>query len=86
MKKLFFAILVGTLGLMGCSGEYNRNDFANGGEDAPFYNERTSTFMQSDNEYAGIDSYRPKTDKELDEMETKWMSALWNNCLVVLVE
>ncbi|MBO4582442.1 MAG: hypothetical protein J5714_00090 [Alphaproteobacteria bacterium] len=72
MKKLFFTILVGTLGLMGCTSEYNTRDFANGGEDAPFYNERTSTFMQSDNEYAGIDSYRPKTDKELDEMETKW--------------
>ena len=71
MKKLFFIFLIGTLGLAGCS-EYNRRDFANGGEDAPYYNERTSTFMQSDNEYAGIDSYRPKTDRELDEIETKW--------------
>ena len=71
MKKLFFIFLVGTLGLAGCS-EYNRRDFANGGEDAPYYNERTSTFMQSDNEYAGIDSYRPKTDRELYEIETKW--------------
>ena len=72
MKKTFIAILIGTIGLAGCSGEYNKRDFANGGEDAPLYNERTSTFMQSDNEYAGIDSYRPKTDQELDEMEKRW--------------
>ena len=74
MKKLFITFLVGLIGLTGCSSDrpYNTNDFANGGEDAPLYNERTSTFMQADNEYAGIDSYRPKTDKELDEMEAKW--------------
>ena len=71
MKKLLITILAGTVGLAGCS-EYNRRDFANGGEDAPLYNERTSTFMQSDNEYAGIDSYKPKNEKELDEMEKRW--------------
>ncbi len=72
MRKFFITILAGTLGLCGCSGEYNRSDFANGGEDAPYYNERTSTFMQSGNEYAEIDSYKPKNDKELDEMEKRW--------------
>ena len=39
---------------------YNEQDFSVGGPDAPFYNERTQEFMQHDNPYAEIDSYKPK--------------------------
>ena len=60
---------------------YNEIDFAQGGPDAPLYNERTAEFMQADNEYANINAYVPKTstDKELNSnkwntsrMETRW--------------
>ena len=60
MKKSFLFMLLGVLVLAGCTGgadmPYNQQDFAQGGEDAPLYNERTSAFMQSDNQYANIDS------------------------------
>lgn len=77
MKKNLFIILGLTAFLAGCSSDtpYNTNDFANGGEDAPFYNERASTFMQADNQYAGIDSYRPKTDEEKEAMDKRWDTA-----------
>ena len=70
MKKIFLLFLCSTLAFAGCSNDqpYNTEDFANGGEDAPIYNERTSTFMQSDNPFANIDSYRPKTDLEKEQM------------------
>ncbi len=75
MNKIFSLILCGTLALVGCAGNdqpYNVNDFENGGPDAPMYNERTAAFMQSDNQYAEIDSYRPKTDLEKEEMDKRW--------------
>ena len=74
MKKLFFILLCSSLALAGCSNDrpYNVDDFANGGEDAPEYNERTSTFMQADNQYASIDSYRPKTEAEKEQMNKRW--------------
>ena len=43
---------------------YNEQDFAQGGADAPLYNERTSEFMQAENQYSNIDSYKPKTSEE----------------------
>ena len=67
MKKSFLFMLMAGLVLAGCTGTdtpYNTEDFAKGGEDAPLYNERTSGFMQSDNQYANIDSYKPKTASE----------------------
>lgn len=72
MKKLFSIFLV--ILLAGCASDkpYNTDDFANGGPDAPMYNERTSTFMQPDNQYAGIDSYRPKDDAEKEAMNKRW--------------
>ena len=74
MKKNLFIILGLATFLAGCSTDkpYNTNDFANGGEDAPLYNERSSTFMQADNQYAGIDSYRPKTNEEKEAMDKRW--------------
>ncbi len=75
MKKLLFIIFGLMPALVGCAGEdrpYNTEDFANGGDDAPYYNERTSSFMQADNQYAGIDSYRPKSDAEKEEKNKRW--------------
>jgi len=78
MKKSFLIIFGLIVALAGCSNgdrPYNTEDFANGGDDAPLYNERTSTFMQSDNQYGDIDSYRPKTDLEKEEKNKRWNTA-----------
>ncbi len=54
---------------------YNETDFSQGGADAPLYNERTSGFMQSDNQYANIDSYKPKTAEEKEQSNNRWNTA-----------
>ena len=75
MKKSLSFILLAGLILAGCAGTdapYNAQDFAQGGEDAPLYNERTSAFMQSDNQYANIDSYKPKTAEEKEKNSNRW--------------
>ena len=76
MKKSVLFALLGVLTLAGCMNDkdapYNEVDFAQGGEDAPLYNERTSTFMQSDNQYANIDSYKPKTASEKEKNSNRW--------------
>ena len=56
MKKSFLFLCLCALTLGGCmsGASYNEQDFAQGGPDAPLYNERTSDFMQSDNQYANI--------------------------------
>ena len=76
MKKSFLFAVLACLALVGCASKsdapYNAADFAQGGEDAPLYNERTSTFMQSDNQYANIDSYKPKTAAEKEQNSNRW--------------
>ncbi len=78
MKRFWIFALCSTLVLGACSNgdtPYNRSDFENGGPDAPMYNERTSQFMQSDNQYSNIDSYKPKTAKEKEENDNKWKTS-----------
>lgn len=75
MKKLFLLFIGLGLALTGCSGTdrpYDVDDFENGGPNAPLYNERTGAMMQADNQYAGIDSYRPKTELEKEEKNKRW--------------
>lgn len=75
MKKSFVYMLSGLFFLAGCNtGEvaYNEQDFAQGGADAPLYNERTSGFMQADNQYADIDSYKPKSSSEIEQSNNRW--------------
>lgn len=74
MKKTFLLTLLAAFALAGCNTDapYNETDFAQGGPDAPLYNERTSDFMQSDNQYANIDSYRPKSKEDKETSNNKW--------------
>lgn len=76
MKKSVTYIICALLVLGGCASNnntpYNADDFANGGPDAPLYNERSSGFMQSDNQYANIDSYKPKTAEEKEQNSNRW--------------
>ena len=77
-RFMIFAITSAAL-LAGCNTgkdtPYNTTDFAQGGPDAPLYNERTSEFMQSDNQYANIDSYKPKTAEEKEQNSNRWTTA-----------
>ncbi|MCL2749192.1 MAG: hypothetical protein FWE50_03925 [Alphaproteobacteria bacterium] len=74
MKKLaLFGLL---LAVCACSGSddrpYDVYDFQNGGDNAPYYNERSAQFMQHDNQYAGVDSFRPIMEEEKAEKDAKW--------------
>lgn len=77
MKKLFVFVLVSVLAACTQTADttYNETDFAQGGGDAPLYNERTSTFMTSENQYANIDAYRPKSDEEREINANRWNSS-----------
>lgn len=75
MKKSFLMTLCSVLVLAACASSdtpYNQDDFAYGGEDAPFYNERVSSDMMADNQYAEVDSYRPISEAEKEERNKKW--------------
>ena len=76
MKRMCLFMLLGGLVMAGCTNgvdaPYNQEDFAQGGADAPLYNERTSAFLQSDNQYSNIDSYKPKTDAEKEQNSNRW--------------
>jgi hypothetical protein len=54
---------------------YNHQDFTQGGPDAPLLNERTMQFMDAENPFDHIDSYKPKTEKEKDAINQKWNTA-----------
>ena len=78
MKKSWIFAICALLSLGACSNgdtPYNVEDFENGGADAPLYNERSSQFMQAENQYANIDSYKPKTAREKEESDNKWRSS-----------
>lgn len=78
MKRSLIFVLCSVFALAGCtSGDtpYNTDDFAHGGADAPLYNERSSGFMQADNQYANIDTYKPKTAEEKEQNSNRWNTA-----------
>ena len=78
MKKSWIFAICSVLALGACGtgdAPYNQNDFENGGADAPLYNERTSQFMQAENQYSNIDSYKPKTAAEKEQADNKWNTA-----------
>ena len=76
MKKSFLFALCSAFLLAACATDkdtpYNTTDFAQGGPDAPLYNERTSDFMQADNQYSNIDSFKPKTAAEKEQTSNRW--------------
>lgn len=75
MKKSILFAVCSAMMLGACAtndAPYNQRDFAEGGADAPLYNERSSTFMQSDNQYSNIDSYKPKTAADKEQTNNRW--------------
>ena len=79
MKRSLIFVLSAVFALAGCVASsdtpYNTDDFAHGGADAPLYNERSSEFMQADNQYANIDTYKPKTSAEKEQNSNRWNTA-----------
>ncbi|MGN0916935.1 MAG: hypothetical protein ACI4NZ_01890 [Candidatus Enterousia sp.] len=79
MKRSLIFVLSAVFVLAGCVASsdtpYNTDDFAHGGADAPLYNERSSEFMQADNQYANIDTYKPKTSAEKEQNSNRWNTA-----------
>lgn len=79
MKRSLIFVLSAVFVLAGCAASsdtpYNTDDFAQGGADAPLYNERSSEFMQADNQYANIDTYKPKTSAEKEQNSNRWNTA-----------
>ena len=75
-KSLLFALLLAPL-FAGCGGgnSYDSGDYVDGGDNAPYYNSRTSAFMDASNEYAEIDSVRPRSDAEKDASSKLWNSS-----------
>lgn len=81
MKKSLFALLA-AVAVSACAPSSNPNKsvydadaYASGGDEAPYLNERTMRFMESENAYANVDTYRPKTDEEKTRMAERWESS-----------
>ncbi len=75
MKKSILTMICSAALLGACAMNdvpYNADDFATGGADAPLYNERTSEFMTSENQYANIDSYKPKSPDMKEATSNRW--------------
>ena len=75
-KSLLFALFLAPF-FAGCAGDqqYYSGDYENGGDGAPYYNDRTSKFMDATNEYAEIDSVRPRTEAEKEASNKLWNSS-----------
>ncbi|MBO7644867.1 MAG: hypothetical protein J6S57_01020 [Alphaproteobacteria bacterium] len=70
MKKSKFYLFCAALALAACSGDgYFESDE---NENLGVYNEKTGSYMTEKNEFAVIDSYKPKTMAEREEIANHW--------------
>ena len=70
MKKSIFYLFSAALMLAACSGGNSYN--SNGNDDMSGFDDKTSGYMTEKNEYAVIDSYKPKTMAEREEISNHW--------------
>ena len=70
MKKSIFYILCAALAISACA--KNSNYSSDYSDDGLIYDEETGTYMTPQNEYALIDSYKPKTMAEREELSNRW--------------
>jgi ABC-type uncharacterized transport system auxiliary subunit len=68
MKKSIFYILGLAFVLAACGGAFRS-------EDNTTYTEETEEYMTEKNDFANIDSYKPKTMAEREEMSNRWNTA-----------
>ena len=71
MKKSVCYILGAMLVLAGCNSG-NREFYGDSGE---VYTDRTGEYITEKNEFSDIDSYKPATMKEREEMNARWETA-----------
>ena len=74
MKKIIFCIFGVTLLLAGCAND-NRDYYGSDGSDGAVYNEQTNGYITDKNEFAQIDSYRPRTMEEREASSMRWDTA-----------
>jgi len=72
MKKSIFCLLCAGVLLGACSSENSGFYGKDGGE---MYNERTAQYITDKNEYAQIDSYKPRTMAEREASSNRWNTA-----------
>lgn len=71
MKKSILFMLGLALIVAGCNsgnGEYS-------GQNGEYYDERSAQYITDENEFAQIDSYQPRTMKEMSESASRWNTA-----------
>ena len=73
MKKSIFYILGATLLLVGCGG--GRDYYDSDDKRGAVYNEQTKEYITDKNEFAQIDSYRPRTMSEKEASSARWDTA-----------
>jgi len=67
MKKSLFYLFCAAFALCACGGSRYDNDDTMGS-----YNDETSGYMTERNEYANLDSYKPKSMAEREEIANHW--------------
>jgi len=72
MKKYLPCFLCSALLLAGCN---SGNGGFYGDEADAVYDERSKEYITADNEYAKIDSYKPRTMEEREAISNRWDSA-----------
>ena len=72
MKKTILYILGAALILSGCNS--GNREYYEDNQDAA-YNEQTKEFISENNEFAEIDSYRPRTMEEREASSARWDTA-----------
>jgi len=68
MKKSIFFILGLAFVLAACNGSFNSNDTST-------YSDETGQYMTEKNDFANVDSYKPKSMQEREEISNHWNTA-----------
>ena len=71
MKKSILFILGLALVVSGC----NSGNGGYYGQNGEYYDERSAQYITDENEFAQIDSYQPRTMKEMSESASRWNTA-----------
>ena len=74
MKKSIFCLLSAAVLLASCNSG-NRDFYENNGDGGAVYDERSAEFITQNNEFAEVDSYKPRSKSEREESANRWNTA-----------
>jgi len=74
MKKSIFCLLSAAVLLASCNNG-NRDFYESDGQSRAVYDERSAEFLTQKNEFAEIDSYKPRTMEEREAASRRWDTA-----------